>query len=98
MAGYRPSKICLYVITDTPIYVVPDRMPVKQSRSGMRGRWQPSGWVSGGRGGRCASTANQTAATTRESSASKVLLLVWSHWYLKYCYFKYCYFKQEGVG
>src|SRR5674476_652308 len=46
------------------------RIPVKQSRSGTRGRWQPSGWVSGGRGGRWPWTAAQTASTTRGSSAS----------------------------
>jgi hypothetical protein len=62
----------------------------------MRGRWQPSGWVSGGRGGRWPSTAAQTASTTRGSSASTGVSCYFGIKYLKYGYFKYDYFKQEG--
>src|SRR2546421_3673913 len=45
-------------------------MPSKHARSGMRGRWQPSGWVSGGRAGSIGQTAAQTASTTAGSRAS----------------------------
>jgi hypothetical protein len=45
-----------------------NRIPRKQSRSGTRGRWQPSGCVRGG-GGIKGSIAAQMASTTSGSRA-----------------------------
>jgi len=57
---------------------------VKQFRSGMRGRWQPRGCVSGGRGGRWPSDGGPDGVDDAGIECEHgVLLLVSSHWYLK---------------
>src|SRR5674476_130796 len=53
------------------------RIPGKQSRSGMGSRWQPSGCMSGGRGGRWPCMAFQSASATRGSMASKASCCLW---------------------
>jgi hypothetical protein len=61
--------------------------------------WQPSGWLSGGRGGRWPWMAFQTASATRGSIASKgppVDSLKKQN--PKYYYFEHGYFKPGGVG